>query len=96
MAKPQEERPRRWARIVDVLEDASLYTEDAERLRLAGVRLPSDAGERAEALHLLAELVHDKIVFFHVVREGGRGALEAEVWVQETHVNDALRQRGYQ
>ena len=91
MTRPHEERPRRWARIVDILEDGTLYTE---RLRLAGIRWPQDGVERASRLHELALLVHDQIVFFEVTGEGDMGTLEVEVWVGETRVNGAFGDGG--
>ncbi len=89
------ERPTRWTRIVDVLEDGSLYTEEAERLFPAGVRLPADPALRARALYELAEMVQDKIMFYTVVGEGTHGILHADMWVGETHVNAVLEERGY-
>jgi hypothetical protein len=89
------DRPTRWTHVLDILEDGALYTEDAERLVLAGVRMPADQMERAKAFHELAELVHDKVMFYTVVREGPRGVLEAEIWVDDVHVNSVLREKGY-
>lgn len=89
------EHSTRWARIVDVLDDASLYTEDAERLFPTGVRLPTDPLARAKALHELAELVNDKIMFYNVTQERPHGVLEADMWVDGAHVNAILREKGY-
>ena len=35
-------KPRRWGRVADVIEGGVIYMEDAERLVLAGITLPSD------------------------------------------------------
>ena len=90
-----EEKPRRWSRVVDVVENGVIYTEDAERLILAGVTLPTDADRRAQAEAYLAELLSDTIVFYHAMESDSLGRLLAEVWVGNVHVNDALRARGY-
>lgn len=88
-------RPRRWGRVVDVMGGGAIYTEDAERLVLEGVRWPDAAERRAEAEAYLTGLVHDKIIFYEVSGVDGLGRLRAEVWVGEQHVNALLRGRGY-
>ena len=91
-----EENPQRWARIVDVLDDGTLYTEDAERLWPIGTRLPSGNDERAEALHALSELTNDKIMFFtaHAVNE--KGVLQVTLWLGQENVNEILLTKGYE
>ena len=89
------ESPRRWSRVVDVVENGVIYTEDAERLILDGVTLPTDADRRAQAEAYLAELVSDTIVFYRSMGSDSLGRLKAEVWVGNVNVNDALRVRGY-
>ncbi|MBI4236035.1 MAG: thermonuclease family protein [Chloroflexi bacterium] len=89
------EEPRRWGRVVDVVGGGVIYTEDAERLVLAGVRWPQPPERRAEAEAFLTSLVHDKIVFYQVTGTDSLGRLMAEVWVEGAHVNNALRGRGY-
>ena len=85
--------PRRWGRVVDVVEGGVLYTEDAERLVLAGIDWPEDETERAGVENRLSELVGDKIVFYDVVGTDQLGRLLAEVWVDEKSVNKTLRNR---
>ncbi len=92
---PEQHPGRRWSRVVDVIEGGVLYTEDAERLVLSGVRLPDNAERRAQAEAFLMEMVSDKIVFYEVHGSDGLGRLNAEVWVDDVHVNEALRGRGY-
>ena len=94
MDRPAE-RPRRWGRVVDVVTGGVIYTEDAERLLLAGVRWPETPDRRAEVEAYLTSLVNDKIVFYDVVGADSLGRLEAEVWVEGMHVNAALKGRGY-
>ncbi len=89
------ESPRRWSRVVDVVENGVIYTEDAERLILADVTLPTDADRRAQAEAYLAELVSDTIVFYRATESDSLGRLKAEVWVGNVNVNDSLRARGY-
>jgi endonuclease YncB( thermonuclease family) len=88
-----ERHPRRWGRVVDVVEGGVLYTEDAERLVLAGIEWPVDEATRVKAEHQLSELVGDKIVFYEVVGADQLGRLLAEVWVEERSVNNTLRNR---
>jgi hypothetical protein len=80
---------------VDVVQDGVLYTEDAERLVLAGVRWPRQEDRRARAEAYLMEMVSDKIVFYEVVGADRLGRLEAQVWVGDVHVNGALEGQGY-
>ena len=84
-------KPRRWGRVVDVVEGGVLYTEDAERLVLAGIDWPADAQQRAAAENRLSELVGDKIVFYETAGVDGLGRMAAEVWVDERNVNDVMR-----
>ena len=86
-------RPRRWGRVVDVVEGGVLYTEDAERVVLAGVDWPADEAQRSELENRLSELVGDKIVYYDVAGTDGLGRLLAEVWVDDTNVNKTLRSR---
>ena len=88
-------RPRRWGRVADVIEGGTLYMEDAERLVLAGVTLPSEPARRGQAEAYLSELVADTIVFYEAGEADGLGRLTAEVWAGDVNVNDALRARGY-
>ena len=90
-----EQNPQRWARIVDILDDGTLYTEDAERLWPIGTRLPSENDERAEALHSLSELTNDKIIFFttHTVNE--KGVLQVTLWSGQENMNEILLTKGY-
>ena len=87
------ERPRRWGRIVDVVEGGVLYTEDAERVVLAGVDWPADETQRSALENRLSELVGDKIVYYDVTGTDGLGRLVAEVWVDDRSVNKMLRSR---
>ncbi len=84
--------PRRWGRIVDVVEGGVLYTEDAERLVLAGVGWPANDQLRAAAENRLSALVADKIVFYNEVETDRLGRLLAEVWVDGRSVNKAMRE----
>ena len=84
-------RPRRWGRVVDVVEGGVLYTEDAERLVLVGIDWPADEHQRTAAENRLSELVGDKIVFYDAVETDRLGRLLAEVWVDEKNVNNAMR-----
>ena len=87
--------PRRWGRVADVIEGGVMYMEDAERLVLASVTLPSDPDRRGQAEAYLSELVADTIVFYEASESDSLGRLIAEVWVGDVNVNDALRARGY-
>lgn len=87
--------PRRWGRVADVIEDGVIYMEDAERLVLAGVTLPSNPDRRGQAEAYLSELVADTIVFYEATESDSLGRLKAEVWVGDVNVNNALRARGY-
>lgn len=69
--------------------------EDAERLVLAGVMMPSDPDRRAQAHAFLSELIADTIVFYEAAEPDEYGRLHAEVWAGDVHVNNALRARGY-
>ena len=89
------EKPRRWGRVVDVVADGVIYTEDAERLVLAGIRWPEKAEARAQAEAVLTDMVSDKIVFYESLGTDSLGRVLAEVWVNGAHVNAALRARGY-
>ena len=89
------ERPRHWGRVMDVVQGGVLYTEDAERLVLTGVRWPDAPDELAKAEAALMMLVNDKIVFYDVVGADDLGRLQAEVWVDGVNVNRALRGQGY-
>ena len=91
-----EEHPQRWARIVDILNDGTLYTEDAERLWPIGTRLPSGDSEKAEALHALSELTNDKIMFFTVHAVNTKGVLQVTLWSDQQDVNKILLTKGYQ
>lgn len=86
---------RRWGRIVDVIEGGVLYTEDAERLVLSGVRMPDDPQRRAKAEALLMDMVSDRIVFYEVSGSDTLGRLKAEVWIDDLNVNGALKGHGY-
>jgi endonuclease YncB( thermonuclease family) len=86
-------RPRRWGRVVDVVEGGVLYTEDAERLVLTGVDWPKDETQRSALENRLSELVGDKIVYYDVTGTDDLGRLLAEVWVDERSVNKTLRSR---
>ncbi len=88
-------RPRRWGRVADVIEGGVIYMEDAERLVLADVTLPSDPDRMAQAHAYLSELVADTIVFYEATESDSLGRLIAEVWVGDVNVNNALRARGY-
>ena len=90
-ADTSEGRPRRWGRVVDVVEGGVLYTEDAERLVLAGIDWPRDETERAGVENRLSELVGDKIVYYEVLETDQLGRLLAEVWIEDTSVNRTLR-----
>ena len=94
-AQAEPPRPRRWGRVADVIEGGVIYMEDAERLVLAGVTLPSDPTRRERAQEYLSELVADTIVFYEAGEPDSLGRLKAEVWVGDVNVNDALRARGY-
>ncbi len=72
-----------------------IYMEDAERLVLAGITLPSDPERRAQAHAYVSDLIADTIVFYEASESDSLGRLIAEVWVGDVHVNDALRARGY-
>lgn len=87
--------PRRWTRILDILEDGSLYTEEAERLWVTGITIPSDEEQRAEALYELAELVSDKVVFFAITDTRPNGILEVSLNVAGVNVADAMREKGF-
>ena len=89
------ERPRRWGRVMDVVQGGVLYTEDAERLVLTGVRWPDTPDELAKAEAALMMLVNDKIVFYDVLGADQLGRLQAEVWVDGFNVNRALQGQGY-
>ena len=87
--------PRRWGRVADVIEGGVIYMEDAERLVLAGITLPSDPAKYTQAHAYLSELVADTIVFYEASESDSLGRLIAEVWVGDVHVNNALRALGY-
>ena len=90
-----EQNPQRWARIVDILDDGTLYTEDAERLWPIGIRLPNGEDERAQALHFLSELTSDKIIFFTVHAVNRKGILQVTLWSNQKNLNDLLLTEGY-
>ena len=81
--------------MADVIEGGVIYMEDAERLVLAGVTLPSDPDRHARAHTFLSELVADTIVFYEASEADALGRLKAEVWVGDVNVNNALRARGH-
>ncbi len=72
-----------------------IYMEDAERLVLAGITLPTNPDRHAQAHAYLSELVADTIVFYEASESDSLGRLKAEVWVGDVNVNNALRARGY-
>jgi hypothetical protein len=90
-----EQTPQRWARIVDILDDGTLYTEDAERLWPIGIEFPNGGDQKAEALHLLSELTNDKIVFFSVHAVNRKGILQVTLWSDQKNVNELLLTKGY-
>ena len=86
----------RSAICVGVIDGDTFNTNRIVRMRLARVNVPStNTPEGQHAKALLESLILPNFITYYVVAIDTYGRSVAEVWVDKTNVNDAMRAAGY-
>jgi endonuclease YncB( thermonuclease family) len=81
---------------VGVINGDTFNTNRMVRMRLARVNVPSiNTPEGQHAKEFLESLILPNFITYYVVAIDNYGHSVAEVWVDKTNVNDAMRAAGY-